>query len=56
MQKGQRIHIENSHKYGLRDARLMLRAGGWSPIREWSDKDDYFSLILAEARSFKNAP
>lgn len=56
MAKGQKIHIENSHKYGLRDARLMLRAGGWSPVREWSDERDYFSLILAEAHPFKNAP
>lgn len=56
MAKGQRIHIENSHKYGLRDARLMLRAGGWSPVREWSDPQDYFSLILAEAHPFKDAP
>lgn len=56
MAKGQRLHIENSHKYGLRDARLMLRAGGWSPLREWSDEQDYFSLVLAEAHPFKNAP
>lgn len=56
MTKGQKIHIENSHKYGLRDARLMLRAGGWSPVREWSDEQDYFSLVLAEAHPFKNAP
>ncbi len=56
MVKSQRIHIENSHKYGLRDARLMLRAGGWSPVREWSDELDYFSLILAEAHPFKDAP
>ncbi len=56
MIKGQKIHIENSHKYGLRDARLMLRAGGWSPVREWSDEKDYFSLILAEANPYKNAP
>ena len=54
--RGQRIHIENSHKYGLRDARLMLRAGGWSPLREWSDEDDYFSLILVEAHPLKYAP
>ncbi|MEH6756079.1 MAG: L-histidine N(alpha)-methyltransferase [Parasphingorhabdus sp.] len=54
--KGQQIHIENSHKYGLRDARLMLRAGGWSPVCEWSDERDYFSLVLAKADAFKHAP
>lgn len=56
MTKGQRLHIENSHKYGLRDARLMLRAGGWSPIAEWSDEREYFTLILAEANPSKQAP
>lgn len=53
---GQKLHIENSHKYGLRDARLMLRASGWSPVQDWSDEHDYFTLILAEARPNKNAP
>lgn len=56
MTKGQRLHVENSHKYGLRDARLMLRSGGWSPIAEWSDEQDYFTLILAEAHPSKHAP
>ena len=56
MAKGQGLHIENSHKYDLRDARLMLRAGGWSPICDWSDDNDYFSLILAGAHPLKHAP
>ncbi len=56
MEKGETIHTENSHKYGPRDARLLLRASGWSPVREWSDAKDYFSLILAEATPLKSAP
>ena len=56
MRAGETIHTENSHKYGPRDARLLLRAGGWSPIAEWTDAQDSFALILAEARSHKNAP
>ena len=56
MDEGETIHTENSHKYGPRDARLLLRAGGWSPIGEWTDERDYFSLILAEARPQNNAP
>lgn len=56
LSKGQLIHIENSHKYGIRDARLMLRASGWSPLREWSDEQDYFSLMLVEAHPLKYAP
>ena len=56
MAAGETIHTENSHKYGPRDARLLLRAGGWSPIAEWTDAADGFALILAEARPQKSAP
>lgn len=56
MASGETIHTENSHKYAARDARLLLRAGGWSPIAEWSDAADQFALILAEARPHKSAP
>ena len=56
MTAGETIHTENSHKYGPRDARLLLRAGGWSPVAEWTDVDDQFALVLAEARPHKHAP
>jgi len=56
MKAGETIHTENSHKYSLRSARLLLAAGGWTPIREWSDDEDMFSLILAEARPEPMAP
>lgn len=49
MQAGETIHTENSHKYAPRDARLLLRAGGWTPVREWTDAQDQFALILAAA-------
>jgi dimethylhistidine N-methyltransferase len=50
MRAGESIHTESSHKYGTRDARLLLRAGHWSPVREWTDAAGMFSLILAEAQ------
>ena len=53
---GQSIHTENSHKYGPRGARLLLLAGGWTPIAEWSDPDEDFALILAEAQRERFAP
>ena len=56
MAAGETIHTENSHKYGPRDARLLLRAGAWTPIREWTDPDGMFALILAEARPPGTAP
>jgi len=53
---GETIHTENSHKYGPRDARLLLRAGGWTTQCEWTDAEDRFALILAEAKPFQTAP
>jgi L-histidine N-alpha-methyltransferase len=49
MTRGETIHTENSLKYGPRDARVLLRAGGWSPFAEWTDQMGSFSLILATA-------
>lgn len=46
---GQTIHTENSHKYGSRGGRMLLLAGGWTPIRDWVDPNGDFALILAEA-------
>ncbi len=36
MAAGETIHTENSHKYGPRDARILLRTGGWTPVAEWT--------------------
>jgi len=56
MKAGETIHTENSHKYGERDARILLRAGGWTPLREWTDPDNMFALILAGAHAERSAP
>ena len=53
---GQSIHTENSHKYGPRGARLLLLAGGWTPVAEWTDPAEDFALILAEAERERFAP
>ena len=54
--KASTIHTENSHKYGPRGARVLLLAGGWTPIAEWSDPAGDFSVILAEALPNRFAP
>ena len=54
--RGQSIHTENSHKYGPRGARLLLLAGGWTPLAEWNAADGDFALILAEAQPERFAP
>lgn len=56
MQAGDSIHTENSHKYDLRGLRLLLRAGGWTPIVDYSDADNWFTLVLAEAAPLYAAP
>ncbi len=56
MAAGETIHTENSHKYGDRDARLLLAAGGWTVTRAWSDEAGLFGLYLAEARAVEMAP
>jgi len=56
MAAGETIHTENSHKYGSRDARLLLRAGAWTPLAEWTDAGDNFALILCEAQPPGTAP
>ncbi len=56
MHADETIHTENSHKYTPRSGRQLLAAGGWTPLREWSDANQMFSLILAEARPEPMAP
>ena len=53
---GSTIHTENSHKYGYRDSRILLRAAGWGVVREWTDDQEYFSILLAEAEPPRFAP
>jgi dimethylhistidine N-methyltransferase len=56
MRAGQTIHTENSHKYGERDARLLLTAGGWTVAEEWTDSEGSFALLLARAEPERFAP
>ena len=56
MASGETIHTENSHKYGERDARLLLLAGGWTPVEEWTDDEARFALVLARAEPERSAP
>jgi L-histidine N-alpha-methyltransferase len=54
--QGSSIHTENSHKYGARGARLLLLAGGWTPVAEWTDAAGDFAEILAVAEPDRFAP
>lgn len=54
--QGETIHTENSHKYGHRDSRILLRAAGWGVVAEWTDEREWFSILLAEAEPARFAP
>ena len=54
--KGSSIHAENSHKYGSRGGRVLLLAGGWTPVAEWTDAHGDFAEILAVAEPERFAP
>jgi dimethylhistidine N-methyltransferase len=54
--KGSSIHTENSHKYPERGARVLLLAGGWTPIAEWADANEDFAEVLAVAEPERFAP
>jgi len=56
MQRGETIHTENSHKYTLNQARLLLQAGGWTPIDHWMDEAEDFMVLLADYSEFRSAP
>jgi dimethylhistidine N-methyltransferase len=53
---GSSIHTENSHKYGPRGGRMLLLAGGWTPLAEWTDPARDFAVVLAEALPERFAP
>lgn len=54
--RGSSLHVENSHKYGQRGGRVLLLAGGWTPLVEWSDPAGDFAEILAIAEPERFAP
>ena len=56
LKAGASIHSENSHKYGRRGARVLLLAGGWTPLAEWSDPAEDFAVVLAQAQPNRFAP
>ena len=54
--EGSSIHVENSHKYGQRGGRVLMLAGGWTPVVEWTDPAGDFAEILAMAEPDRFAP
>ncbi|MBB3173195.1 dimethylhistidine N-methyltransferase [Endobacter medicaginis] len=53
---GETIHTENSHKYGPRGKRLLLAAGGWTVLADWTDPAGRFSILLAVVQAPARGP
>ncbi len=56
MRRGETIHTENSHKYDLRSATMLLLAAGWTPRAWHTDSARRFYVALAEATEPRGAP
>ncbi|MBO0765843.1 MAG: L-histidine N(alpha)-methyltransferase [Hyphomicrobiaceae bacterium] len=41
---GERIHTENSYKYGIDQFHTLARSAGWRPGRVWTDRGGLFSV------------
>lgn len=44
LRKGERIHVENSHKYTVPQFQALAEEAGWRSDQVWTDADDLFSL------------
>ena len=47
LEKGERIHTENSYKYRPGAGEAILRDAGWTLERTWTDEQNWFALHLA---------
>ena len=56
MVQGETIHTENSHKYEPATATTLLIAGGWAPVARFTDADERFMVIVAEAQAHRLEP
>ena len=56
MREGESIHTENCHKFNRRTGNTLLLAGGWTPVQRWTDSEERFSLVLADATIPRSAP
>lgn len=46
---GERIHTENSYKYRPADFEALLRAAGFTQVRQWQDAQGWFAVFWARA-------
>ncbi len=42
--RGETVHTENSHKYGVGEFQSLARSAGWAPAKVWTDPERLFSV------------
>ncbi|MGF1622072.1 MAG: L-histidine N(alpha)-methyltransferase [Rhodomicrobiaceae bacterium] len=42
--RGETIHTENSHKYGVEEFQTLARSAGWTPVKVWTGAERLFSV------------
>ena len=47
-QAGESIHTENSRKFARDEARALVRAAGFSPVKSWHDANGWYGLFLGQ--------
>lgn len=48
LQKGEKIHTENSYKYTLKGFKALLESAGFYPQKTWTDKSGLFAVVYAD--------
>ena len=56
MAAGETTHTENSHKYDPPTATTVLIAGGWTPVARFTDAEERFMVVVAEAQPSRLEP
>jgi L-histidine Nalpha-methyltransferase len=46
---GERLHTENSYKWRRADFEALLRDAGYARVTTWTDEQEWFALMLAQA-------
>lgn len=50
LEKGERLHTENSHKFTPQAFETLANSAGFEVTRSWSDGDEFFTLYWLEPR------
>jgi L-histidine Nalpha-methyltransferase len=53
LKKGELIHTEYSYKYTISQIKKITQKAGFKPVKVWTDRQNYFALILFSADDYE---